>query len=291
MPPLAAPAVGIFPACTDRSMPILDLAREAEARGFAGIYLNEHTHMPVDHGSSRFPAGGPTPERYGRFWDPYIALTWVAAQTRLEVGTSISLIGEHDPIALAKAIATLDTLSQGRFAFGVGWGWNREEFEDHGHPANRRAQVVEECIVLMKKLWTQEVAAHRGEYFSLRPSHAWPKPCQKPHPPVFMGIPGNARNYERIARYAEGWLPWGFDFYAPEFGTMIQDLRHAFEAAGRDPETLRIRATINATDTGSLRESIERGARFGLEALYLYMADDPRDDALRILDWAARAFT
>src|SRR5262249_35623165 len=140
----SAPSVGIFPSCTDRSMPIADLARAAEDRGFTSIFLNEHTHMPVAHPRSQWPGGpGATPATYGRVWDPFVALSFVAAATDMEIGTAVCLVAEHDPIALAKAIATLDVLSHGRVVFGAGWGWNREEFEDHGRgPASTRAHVA-----------------------------------------------------------------------------------------------------------------------------------------------------
>src|SRR6478735_5191303 len=164
------PTIGVFADCTDRSMPIVGLAVALEERGFTGIYLNEHPHLPVANERSSFPAGGDIPDRYARFWDPYIALSFVAARTSLDIGTCISLVGEHDAIALAKAIATLDVLSGGRLHVGVGFGWHREEFEDHGLPAEVRAPVVEETVALMKQLWTQDVASYEGTYRQLSPS-------------------------------------------------------------------------------------------------------------------------
>ncbi len=158
---MTRPRIGIFADCTDLSMPILELAEALEERGFEGLFLNEHTHLPVDTPRSQYPAGGPTPERYARFWDPYIALSFVAARTALEVGPCVSLVAEHDPIALAKAVATLDVLSGGRFVLGVGFGWNREEVEDHGHDAKVRARVVEEAVAVMRALWTKEIASLR----------------------------------------------------------------------------------------------------------------------------------
>ncbi len=168
-------------------MPVLDLAVEAERRGFEGLFLNEHTHLPVQAPRSQFPAGGPTPLRYARFWDPYVALSFVAARTSLEIGPCVSLVAEHDPIALAKAAATLDVFSGGRLTLGVGFGWNREEVEDHGHPARTRARVVTEAVAPMRELWTKEVASFSGEFFRLSPSMAWPEPRQQPGPPVLLG--------------------------------------------------------------------------------------------------------
>jgi alkanesulfonate monooxygenase SsuD/methylene tetrahydromethanopterin reductase-like flavin-dependent oxidoreductase (luciferase family) len=123
------PKIGVFADSTDRSMPILDLAGAMEDRGFTGLFLNEHPHIPVDAPRSQIPLGGPVPERYARFWCPFAALAMVAARTSMEVGPTISLIAEHDPIALAKTVATLDVLTNRRFVLGVGWGWHREEFE------------------------------------------------------------------------------------------------------------------------------------------------------------------
>jgi probable F420-dependent oxidoreductase len=284
------PTIGIFPACTDLSMPILALAKAAEERGFSGIFLNEHTHIPVDHSSSRFPAGGDTPERYKRFWDPYTALSFVAAQTKLEVGTSVSLIGEHDPISLAKAIATIDVLSEGRFVFGVGWGWNREEFANHGFSPKQRAQLLEETVLLMKELWTKDVARFEGELLRLPPSWAWPKPHQKPYPPVYLGVPGNEKNYKRIARFADGWLPMGVALSQPNFESEIAIIHREFEAVGRDASQLRLRVIETSADPDSLRRVRERAATLGVESIYLYMKDEARDEALAILDLAAKAF-
>ncbi len=182
-------SVGVFADLTDQTMRVLDFARAVEARELSGLFLNEHTHLPVDHPTSHFPAGGGVPERYARFWDPYVALSFVAATTSLEIGTGVSLVGEHDPIQLAHAVATLDTLSGGRFVLGVGWGWNREEFADHGRPPEHRAAIVEEWVLVMRELWTREIASFDGRFVTLAPSRMWPKPVQQPGPPVLLGGP------------------------------------------------------------------------------------------------------
>ena len=197
----AAPKVGIFPACTDRSMPIVSLAWAAEARGFGGIFLNEHTHVPVEHPRSRFPAGGDIPERYARFWDPYVALSFVAAATRLEIGTCISLVAEHDAIALAKQIATLDVMSDGRFVLGVGWGWLREEVEDHGHDAKDRVRGrTRDGRVDARALDGGRGRFRRTPPAACRAASAWPKPAQPGGPPVLLGAPASERNFERVSR-------------------------------------------------------------------------------------------
>jgi probable F420-dependent oxidoreductase len=285
----SGPKVGVFPASTDRSMPIVELARAAELRGFRGIFLNEHTHVPVDHPRSRFPAGGEIPERYARFWDPYVALSFVAAQTDLEVGTCISLVAEHDAIALAKQIATLDVMSGGRFVFGVGWGWLREEVEDHGFDARDRVDVVRETVELMRRLWTQDEASYAGRFRRVSASHAWPKPVQDGGPPVLLGAPASERNFQRVARWADGWIPMGSPLLSDEVDAQIQALREAWKRAERDPATLRLTAIQWPAPPEQLRRALGRAGELGFERVVLYMADDPEPEALAILDAAAEA--
>jgi probable F420-dependent oxidoreductase len=270
-------------------MPIVELARAAEIRGFRGIFLNEHTHVPVDHPRSRFPAGGEIPERYARFWDPYIALSFVAAQTDLEVGTCISLVAEHDAIALAKQIATLDVMSDGRFVFGVGWGWLREEIEDHGVDAKDRVAVVRETVELMRQLWTEEEASYTGRFRRMSPSRAWPKPIQVGGPPVLLGAPASERNFERVAQWADGWIPMGSPLLIDEVDGQIQGLREAWKRAERDPATLRLTAIQWPAPPEQLRSALGRAEELGFERVVLYMADDAEPEALAILDAAAGA--
>jgi probable F420-dependent oxidoreductase len=278
------PKIGIFADCTDLSMPILDLALEAERRGFEGLFLNEHTHLPVDAPRSQFPAGGPTPLRYARFWDPYVALSFVAARTHLEIGPCISLVAEHDPIALAKAAATLDVLSGGRLVLGVGFGWNREEVEDHGHPAKARARVVTESVALMRELWTKEVASFSGEFFRLSPSMAWPKPLQQPGPPVLLGAPASERNFRRIASWADGWIPMGSALLEPVFAEWLAALRQACLQAGRDPCSVRITALLAGRNAVRLEEAAERAAALQVERILVKVDDGPADHVLPWLD-------
>ena len=231
------PSIGVFADCTDRSMPIVELAKALEDRGFTGLFLNEHPHLPVASERSAYPAGGEIPDRYARFWDPYIALSFVAAQTSLEIGPTVSLVAEHDAIALAKAVATLDVLSGGRLLLGVGFGWHREEFEDHGLPANVRAAVVEETVEMMKRLWCDDVAEYAGSYRRLSPSRSWPKPAQQPHPPVLLGAPASERNFERVARWADGWIPMANPILEPAYEAWLTDLRRCWDARGPRPRS------------------------------------------------------
>jgi probable F420-dependent oxidoreductase len=282
------PTIGVFADCTDRSMPIVDLAVALEERGFTGIYLTEHPHLPVANDRSSFPAGGAIPDRYARFWDPYIALSFVAARTSLDIGTCISLVGEHDAIALAKAIATLDVLSGGRLHVGVGFGWHREEFEAHGLSAKVRAPVVEETVALMKELWTQEVASFDGTYRQLAPSRSWPKPVQQPHPPVLLGAPARERTFRRVAAWADGWIPMGGPIFEPVYAEWIRDLHQAFEDAGRDPKTCRIIGMLARTPQKDLRAAWERAGELGHERVLVHVPEAGANEVLPLLDEYAR---
>jgi probable F420-dependent oxidoreductase len=285
------PRVAIFADCTDTSMPIVNLAQAAEARGFTGLFLNEHPHLPVQHPRSEFPGGGEIPERYARFWDPFVALSFVAATTGLEIGTNISLVGEHDPIALAKAVATLDVLSGGRLVLGVGFGWHREEFEDHGRPANVRAKVVEEHVRLMRVLWTEEVGAFEGEYVRVSPSRSWPKPMQRPHPPVLLGVRASARNFDRITSWADGWVPMGTpEFAGGVFADQVRELRAGWAEAGRPPEALHLQVQLSGRPFFELAELADQAYELGAGRVLVRVGDLAANAALNRLDALAEAF-
>jgi len=279
------PRIGIFADLTDRTMPLVDFARAVEERGFSGLFLNEHTHLPVDMPTSHFPPGGEVPERYARFWDPYIALSFVAATTSLEIGTAVSLIGEHDPIQLAHAVASLDVLSGGRLVLGVGWGWNREEFANHGRSPTVRARVVEEWVGLMRELWTKDVAAYAGEFVKLAPSRMWPKPAQHRSPPVLLGAPAAERTFRRIARWADGWITMGAVLTAAD----VAALREAWDAGGRDGSP-RITAIYNPLpDAPPFADAVALAGDLGVERVLYHVFDGDRDRMVRRLDRAATA--
>lgn len=270
-------------------MPIVEMACEIEARGFTGLFLNEHPHLPVAHERSSFPLPGGIPDRYARFWDPYIALSFVAAQTGLEDGPTVSLVGEHDAIALAKAIATLDVLSEGRLILGVGFGWHREEFEAHGLSAKVRAVVVEETVELMKRLWHDDVASYDGTYRQLSPARSWPKPVQRPHPPVLLGAPASDRNFDRVARWADGWIPMANPVGEPIFEHWVADLRARWDAAGKDPDSLQLLSLLTTTPTDELPSAIEIAARLGVQRVAVRVSEGNRDEVLTRLDRLAAA--
>jgi probable F420-dependent oxidoreductase len=282
------PTVAVFADLTDQTMGLIDFAQAAEARGFSGIFLNEHTHLPIHHPTSQFPTGGEIPERYARFWDPYIALSFVAAHTRLQIGTGISLIGEHDPIQLGHATATLDRLCGGRLVLGVGWGWHREEYADHGRRPEERAQVLEEWVQVLRSMWRDEVASFDGRYVQLSPSHCWPKPVQPGGPPVLLGAKPSKRNFARVARYADGWITDGSAVEPATLSNQVKELREQWAAAGRGPEPLRINI-IHNPQPGALRlwEVMDIAADLGIERVLQHIYEGDADAMLRRLDVAA----
>ncbi|MFF7736249.1 TIGR03619 family F420-dependent LLM class oxidoreductase [Streptomyces sp. NPDC007984] len=232
-------AVTIF--LTDETITPTRLARELEDRGFAGLYLPEHTHIPVER-TTPYPAGGDLPPEYGRTLDPFVALGQAAAVTeRLGLGTGITLVAQHDPIALAKQIATLDHLSGGRFTLGLGFGWNVEEAADHGVRWGARRELVRDRMGLMRALWSREPTAYEGEFGGVRASHAHPKPVQPPRGPVvgprtLVGGAAGPKLFAHISEYADGWLPIG----GRGLSESLPLLRTAWADAGRDPKALQV---------------------------------------------------
>jgi probable F420-dependent oxidoreductase len=190
-------AAGIGPA---------ELAALVEQRGQESLFFAEHTHIPASR-QSPYPAGGDLPLKYSATYDPFVALTAAAAATsRLRIGTGICLVVERDPITTAKEVASLDRLSGGRFEFGVGAGWNREEMENHGTDPRRRMALMRERVEAMKAIWTEDEASYRGEFVDFERIWSWPKPAQRPHPPVLVG--GNGPTVlDRVLAFGDAWLP------------------------------------------------------------------------------------
>jgi len=194
---------GVTTFLTDQGIGPVALAKALEERGFESLFVTEHTHVPAARRSA-YPGGGELPEKYYRMLDPFLALTAAAAVTRtLLLGTGVALVAQRDPIVTAKEVATLDLISNGRFLFGVGIGWNREEMESHGTDPRTRARLTDERIEAMQALWTREIAEYHGTFVELEPSYAWPKPVQRPHPPLYFG--GGPAAFPRIARFGAGW--------------------------------------------------------------------------------------
>ena len=268
----------IFP--TDLGIQPVELAREAEARGFDSLWFPEHSHIPS---SRRTPWGGregapPLPEEYWRTHDQFLALTAAAAvTTTLKLGTGICLVAQRDPIWLAKEVATIDMISGGRFLFGIGYGWNHEEMEQHGVDIKHRRGVVRDKIGVCKALWTQDEASYQGTYASLEPSWSWPKPVQRPHPPIIIGASPSELHFRHIVEYGDAWMPiegrWPI---AEEW----QKLQRTAADSGRDPATLQLGvfgAKPDATHLAGLRDLGATFVALGLPPL-------DRDAALATLD-------
>jgi probable F420-dependent oxidoreductase len=262
---------------TDQSMRPDDLARAAEERGFVSMYLAEHTHIPVSRRTPP-PTGDETlPEHYARALDPFVALTTAAAATeRLRVGTGICLVAQRDPIVTAKAVASLDHLSGGRFVFGIGFGWNEDEIEDHGVDIRRRRDVAREHMLAMQRLWVDDEASFEGEFVRLPPSWSWPKPLQQPWPPVLIGGAAGRTLFDHVAEYADGWIPIG----GAGVRAALPELHRAVEAAGRDPATMRVVPFGTIPDPGKL----DYYESLGIDEVVLRVPVGGSDVALRTLD-------
>jgi probable F420-dependent oxidoreductase len=262
---------------TDQAMRPDELARAAEERGFVSLYLPEHTHIPVSRRTPPPSGDGALPEYYARSLDPFVALATAAGATdRLRVGTGICLVAQRDPIVTAKAVASLDRLSGGRFVFGVGFGWNEDELEDHGVDMRRRRDVAREHVLAMQRLWADEVAAFDGEFVQLPPSWSWPKPVQQPWPPVLIGGEAGPKLFAHVAEYADGWIPIG----GAGVRAALPQLHRAMETAGRDPATARVVPFGSFPDPGKL----DYYASLGIEEVVLRVPVGSPDVALPVLD-------
>ncbi len=241
--------IGITMFATDRTMPVPDLAREAEARGFHSLYVPEHTHIPVSRRTPPPTGDAELAEEYKRTLDPLVALGGAAAVTdRILLGTGICVVAQREPIVTAKAVATLDGLCAGRFVFGVGFGWNADEIEDHGITMPDRRAVAREHVLAMRTLWEDDVAEFHGEHVDLAPSWSWPKPVQRPGPPVLIGGAPGPKLFAHVAEYADGWIPVG----GAGIRAALEDLRRACDAVGRDADEMRIVPFGSIPDPGKL---------------------------------------
>ena len=269
--------VGAFYFPADYGINMAELARALEDRGFDSLFVPEHTHIPASR-KSPFPGGGELPKRYSHTHDPFVALAFAAAATKkLKLGTGILLVPQHEPIVTAKAIASLDQLSGGRFIFGIGGGWNVEEMENHGAKYQTRFKQMREHVLAMKELWTKEEASFDGEFVKFDRVWSWPKPAQQPHPPIILGGETD-HTLRRVIEYCDGWFPrprGGFDVVKG-----VAHLRQMAEKAGRDPSTITTIVFGSANDAKVL-ESYDKA---GIQSALLAIPDDSRDEILRYLD-------
>jgi len=266
--------IAMFP--TDYAIQADELAREMEARGFESLWLPEHTHIPASR-RSPWPGGGDLPREYWHTLDPFVALGAAAAVTKtLMLGTGICLVIERDPITLAKEVASLDHISRGRVLFGIGGGWNAEEMEHHGTPFAERWKILRERIAAMKAIWTQDEAEFHGKYVNFDKLWSYPKPVQKPHPPILMGGAGpHAR--QRAADFDGHWMPIvGRD--SIEEG--LADLRQRAEKAGRDPATV----TVSLFGARPDEAKLSAWRDVGVHRALFNLPSAGRDEVLPLLD-------
>jgi probable F420-dependent oxidoreductase len=268
---------GVTIFATDVSIGIVELAREVEARGFDSLWVPEHTHIPTSR-KTPWPVAPDRPigEEYKRCLDPLVALTAAAVATeRLRLGTGIMLAAQRDPIVTAKAVATLDHISGGRLALGVGFGWNEDEMNHHGVEYATRRDKAREHVLAMQAIWAGDEASFDGEHVSFSPSWSWPKPVQRPLP-VLVGGAAGPKLFAHIADYAHGWIPIG----GRGLTAAIPELREVVEKAGRDPDELEVVPVASIPDPGKL----EHFERIGVTECVFQLPSRPRDDVLRILD-------
>jgi len=268
---------------TDYSIGPAELARALEERGYESLWVAEHSHIPASR-ASPFPPGGDLPKKYYDVMDPFVTLAAAAAVTRrLKLGTGICLVVQRDPIQTAKEVASLDHISGGRFLFGIGAGWNAEEMADHGTEFRTRFSLMRERVEAMRAIWTQSKPEFRGRFVSFPPMMTWPKPVQKPHPPVLVGgaFPHGAR---RAIAYGDGWIP---NARRPAYGDVINVLPEVDELlkeAGRAPGSLPITIYQVPEDADLIKRYRDRG----VERVVFELPSARADEVLPVLDRCAR---
>jgi probable F420-dependent oxidoreductase len=232
--------VGVLSFNTEYTMRADRLARALEERGFESLWLPEHTHIPIPpDGIVRSPLGEELPVEYRHMSDPFSSLSAAAAVTsKLVLGTGICLINQHHPIVLAKTIATLDRLCDGRFVFGVGAGWNVPEMRHHGVEFADRWSQATERLEALKALWTEEEPRFAGRFVRFDSLWSYPKPLQRPHPPIVLGTLDTPFGRAQVAKHADGWLPLTFDVERAK--RSIDDVRARMRALGRDDSKLSV---------------------------------------------------
>lgn len=270
----------MFP--TDYAIDPAALAKEVEDRGFDSLWFPEHSHIPTSR-ESPYPGGGDLPRMYSHTYDPFVALTAAAcATTTLKLATGICLVIERDTINTAKEVASLDRLSGGRFLFGIGGGWNREEMADHGTNPKTRMRLMGEQIKAMKELWTKEEAEFHGEFVDFDPSWAWPKPVQDPHPPVYVGGMGPGVE-DRVLDFGDAWLP---QRVGPDNIGQFEERANALQQRAADAGRDRIPMSLFGAETSS--EALDGYRRIGLDRAIYGVSSADRDTVLKELDELAK---
>ena len=269
--------IGIYIFATDYTIRIDELAREAEQRGFESLFVPEHTHIPVSR-RSPWPGGPELPREYWHTLDPFVALAVAAAATStIRLGTGICLLTERDPIVNAKEAASLDLLSGGRFELAIGAGWNAEEMENHGTAFATRFRVMSERARAMKVIWAEEEPEFHGEFVDFDPIWSYPKPVQRPNPPILVGGETD-HTLRRVVDWADGWFPRGRGGFDPAEG--MARLKAIADEAGRSMDTI----NVSLFGAPPNREALDRAAEAGVTRAILALPSNDRDDVMRRLD-------
>jgi probable F420-dependent oxidoreductase len=267
---------------TDYSMPPAELGRALEERGFESVWAPEHSHIPLSRKSS-FPSGGELPKQYHDVMDPFVTLTAAAVATKnLKLGTGVCLVVQRDTIQTAKLVASLDQVSGGRFLFGIGGGWNQDEMEDHGTVYATRFKKMREQVEAMQAIWTENKPEYHGEIVNFDPMMTWPKPVQKPHPPVIVGgmFPHAAR---RALRYGDGWIPHSRRPQYEDVTDFLPQFRQMAAETGRDPAGV----PITVWGVGETIDRLQRYRDQGISRIVVSLPSEPAAKTLPTLDrWA-----
>ena len=267
--------IGAYFFPTAYSVDVVELATELEQRGFESLLVPEHTHIPVSR-KTEWPGGGDLPKEYYHTYDPFVALSFVAGATKtIKIGTGICLIPQRDPIATAKSVASLDHLSKGRFIFGIGGGWNVDEMENHGAQYPSRFKLLKENILAMKQFWTEEKGEFHGEFVDFDPAFSWPKPAQRPHPPIILG---GETDYtlKRVVDFCDGWLP------RPRADIVdgMARLRRVAEEGGRDLSSI----SVTVFGAPPEKEKLQSYDELGIHRALLRIPTEDRDTCFKLLD-------
>ena len=276
--------LGLFSFNTEYSIRPDRFARAAEDRGYESVWFPEHTHIPAGR-TTPYPSGGELPREYIHMSDPFTSSAAAAAVTDvILIGTAISLVNQHDPIALAKQVATVDLISGGRFLFGVGAGWNVEEMNDHGVQFEERWPYLWEMLEAMQALWTQEEATYKGKYISFERAWSYPKPVTPGGPRVLMGA-GSKWTWDRIVEYCDGWMPiGGRGSSRVSLGEKIALLKRQAEEGGRDPESLNITSFGIRPDP----ELIARLQEAGVDRVIFTLPSQEKEEVTPLIDECAK---
>lgn len=267
---------GVTMFATDYAMRPDDLAVACENRGFESVWYPEHTHIPASR-RSPWPGGAELPKEYWHTHDLFVTMMAAAAATKsIKIGSGICLVIERDPIVLANEVASVDQLSNGRVLFGIGGGWNAEEMENHGTPFNRRWKVLREKIAAMKEIWTKDEAEYHGEFVNFDPIWSYPKPYQKPYPPILLGTFNGGLN--RVVNYCDGWIPVGF--FTKDLPDSIKELSTRAEQAGKKGSDFPI-SIFGASDQEADLANLQK---LGVERAVFVIPSEERDKLLPLLD-------